>query len=116
MRDLPVRRYVWARGGRRACGARCASVLGKTRRATRTVDIISPPAPTRLSTMLGRPFRAVQGIFLAYTGIIARSHLPDFEGWPVGCLLMMTFKRFLLDQSGATSIEYALIAVGIAVT
>jgi pilus assembly protein Flp/PilA len=28
---------------------------------------------------------------------------------------MKTFKRFLLDQSGATSIEYALIAVGIAV-
>jgi pilus assembly protein Flp/PilA len=27
---------------------------------------------------------------------------------------MKTLKRFLLDQSGATSIEYALIAAGIA--
>lgn len=28
---------------------------------------------------------------------------------------MKTLKRFLLDQSGATSIEYVLIAAGIAV-
>lgn len=28
---------------------------------------------------------------------------------------MKTLKRFLFDQSGATSIEYALIAAGIAV-
>lgn len=27
---------------------------------------------------------------------------------------MTTFKRFLADQSGATAIEYALIAAGIA--
>jgi len=27
---------------------------------------------------------------------------------------MKTLKRFLLDQSGATSIEYALIAAGVA--
>ncbi|GAA3850362.1 Flp family type IVb pilin [[Pseudomonas] carboxydohydrogena] len=28
---------------------------------------------------------------------------------------MKTFKRFLLDQSGATSIEYAIIAGGLSI-
>jgi pilus assembly protein Flp/PilA len=42
-------------------------------------------------------------------------YLPGLESWPLGCRFMKTLKRFLPDQSGATSIEYALIAAGIAV-
>jgi pilus assembly protein Flp/PilA len=51
---------------------------------------------------------------LAKSGKIVLSCLPGLEGWPLGCLPMKTLKRFLLDQSAATSIEYALIAAGIA--
>jgi pilus assembly protein Flp/PilA len=58
--------------------------------------------------------RADDGRFLAESGKIVLSCLPGLEGWPLGCLSMKSVKRFLLDQSGVTSIEYALIAAGVA--
>ena len=60
------------------------------------------------------PAARVKGFF-AESGKIVMSRLPDLEIWPLGCPSMKTLKRFLLDQSGVTSIEYALIAAGIAV-
>ena len=60
------------------------------------------------------PAARVKGFF-AESGKIVMSRLPDLESWRLGCPSMKTLKRFLLDQSGVTSIEYALIAAGIAV-
>jgi pilus assembly protein Flp/PilA len=35
--------------------------------------------------------------------------------WALGITKMSTFKKFVADESGATAIEYGLIAAGIAV-
>lgn len=63
----------------------------------------------------GREDLSRAGIFIRETGKIARFHLRGLEGSPVGWLPMKTLKRFLLDQSGATSIEYAIIAAGLSI-
>ena len=55
------------------------------------------------------------GTLFAETGKIARFHLRGLEGSPVRFLPMKTLKRFFLDQSGATSIEYAIIAAGLSI-
>jgi pilus assembly protein Flp/PilA len=41
-----------------------------------------------------------------------RINLPLVAGG-LGCLMVKIFRRFLADESGATAIEYGLIAAGI---
>jgi pilus assembly protein Flp/PilA len=62
----------------------------------------------RLELPIHRPFILFLGSTLAFTGVVSGNGTPDAS------TSMRSLSDFLADESGATAIEYALIATFIA--